>query len=128
MGYVTFQSRQPEHPYLHHDLLWSLTDQEDLYGFQLGDLIAFHFDISHEFYDQLKSKNSPGIQAQEKITPIFDPQPGYEVKIEFKVIKRVQHVLRDWKSQGSGFRSSGMTVIVEAISDEAENVFMELQK
>lgn len=129
MGYIEIQSRRDEKEIIHSHLLYDSADKDDeLSGFHVGDLFTLSLDIVLQRAEQLKSKKIVGIAIQEKdiLLPEITPK-RYIVEIEFRIVNRSHLILRDWMTDNKGFRSTGTLISIEAISDEAEEMFLELQ-
>ena len=129
MAYINFQSRRDGKKFIHFNMLEDSASQDDeLSGFYTGDFIVLNLDIEEEFVKFIKSNNQWTGMLKKNLYQFDEEKTSYVAEIEFKIVKRSHLVMRDWMTNQHGFRSSGTVIVVEAVSDEAEELFLELQK
>jgi hypothetical protein len=128
MGFITFKSRLDDHHFIREGMFWGSDDDEWLNDILVGDTVVLMLDIDEELYHQFSSSENAGIRTRKKpITPSTH-EVAFGVEIDFCVIGRSHYVSRDWMLGNKGFRSSGTSVFLEAVSDEGEALFIRLQK
>ena len=129
MGYISFLSRKDSSVILHSNVLYDSADQDDeLDGFLIGDTITLSLEIDSQKAVQLQEIQRAGVKVVEKIIRSEDDLFNFVAKMEFQVVKRTHTVSRDWTTRKIGFRSTGTLIHVEAVSNEAEELFIDLQK
>lgn len=129
MSYIVFQSRTERHQVLSTNMLSTSEETSDeLQGFLPGDSVCIQIDISEELVESLLAQNSLRAFIREKVVEEKKESPQYEASLNFRIVKRLHHVSRDWMNRHrTGFRSSGTTIFVEAETGEEEDIFIRLQ-
>ena len=130
MGYLRIQQRNDNQKFISTAFLddSSITD-DNLLGIMAGDVMTLKLEIQEETFRTLATGNPPGVEVLKRIYHREGEPARFEASIECKVIRREHVVSRDWLSKNEiGFRLSSTTILVEAVSDEAEAILLSLQK
>lgn len=130
MGYLRIQQRNDNQKSVSTAFLddSSITD-DNLLGVMPGDVLTLKLEVQEETFNILSTENRPGVTLQQRIYQREGEPVHYDAFVECKVIRREHLVSRDWLSKHEiGFRLSSTTILVEAISDEAEELLISLQK
>lgn len=130
MGYICFRHRKNQKKIIFTNFLDdSSTTDDSLLGLMAGDLIKLTLEIQEETYNALVQEGREGVKVQEKLVKEAGEPPRYEAIINCRIINREHSVFRDWMMKSrAGFRVSTTTILVEATSDEAESLVIDLQK
>ena len=131
MGYINFISRKdPTQIFTSNTLTAYPLDIDNLLeGILPGDTIQLTLALDAETYHHLKDQEIPGMMVSTNLFQDKNGNDGFEAELRFLVKERIHQVCRDWMEHPpSGFRHSSTFISVVAFSDEAENLFMEIEE
>jgi hypothetical protein len=130
MGFITFIKRGNPNEEIFTDSFEDLSAiGESIQGLLVGDCTEVILEVSEEIFKQYQDRPVKGGAFREYLQDYEYALPKFEAAFEFKVIKRLHRISRDWMNspEMTGFRVSSTVVYLEALSEEAEELFTLIQ-
>lgn len=124
MGWLEFVSRKDKGNIIGSDTFEGNDRSDELAVVQTGDTLFIDFPVAKELFEAITNRVIPGVQTFLN-TPLEKPAIPV-VTIETVSIQKQHYVPRDWMG-GSGWRISMDTVVVQAQTEEGEDVAVWIQ-
>ena len=127
--YLNIRRRNPEGTKGNYDYLLAVDDYDlDPIHFQIGD--TFLLDLQTHYPDTLDSldvQGMDGIRLIRKMPTLTSSQHQDTIQFDLQVVRRVHHLRRRYEgNQGMPEMYHSTTIIVEAMSDQIEQILAEV--
>ena len=127
MVYLELYSRKQDHQRLLEDILRADGLDGEVESFDLGDQVIFQLPLTQELGSTLEAKTIPGVTINPNPFKSDTPYP-LTARIECQVIQRSHTIVPDIGGQGAfGYCTLGMTIALQAVTDEGEEVILRIK-